>query len=117
MYTREMIRCSYCIFAVTYSVWLCLEVAEQEVRVRFSGFCHDEDEWVNARNGVRERSIPLVASECHKVKAGDLVLCYRANEDHALYSDAHVVKIERQLHDDANCTCTFVVRFQYDNAE
>ncbi|GKC15484.1 retrovirus-related pol polyprotein LINE-1 [Tanacetum coccineum] len=90
---------------------------EMEVRVRFSGFSHDEDEWVNARSGVRERSIPLVASECHKVKVGDLVLCYRANEDHALYSDAHVVKIERQLHDDANCTCTFVVRFQYDNAE
>nr|GEX51500.1 protein SAWADEE homeodomain homolog 1 [Tanacetum cinerariifolium] len=90
---------------------------EMEVRVRFSGFSHDEDEWVNARNGVRERSIPLVASECHKVNIGDLVLCYRANEDHALYSDAHVVKIERQSHDDANCTCTFVVRFQYDNAE
>ncbi|GKB90695.1 protein SAWADEE homeodomain homolog 1 [Tanacetum coccineum] len=69
---------------------------------------HDEDEWVNARNGVRERSIPLVASECHKVKVADLVLCYRANEDHALYSDAHVVRIERKLHDDANCTFGFV---------
>lgn len=90
---------------------------ELAIRVRFSGFSHDEDEWVNARNGIRERSIPLVASECHKVKVGDLCLCYRANEDHALYSDAHVVRIERQSHDNDNCTCTFVVRFEYDNAE
>ncbi|KAK1436864.1 hypothetical protein QVD17_02648 [Tagetes erecta] len=97
-------------FRVMYS-------GELEVRVRFSGFSHDQDEWVNVRNGIRERSIPLEASECHKVKVGDLLLCYRANEDHALYSDAHVVRIERQLHHKENCTCTFVVRFEYDNAE
>ena len=54
-----------------------MPVLLQEVRVRFSGFSNDEDEWVNARNGIRERSIPLVASECHKVKVGDLALCYR----------------------------------------
>ncbi|XP_076920007.1 protein SAWADEE HOMEODOMAIN HOMOLOG 1-like [Bidens hawaiensis] len=90
---------------------------ELEVRVRFSGFGHDQDEWVNVRNAVRERSIPLVASECHTVKVGDHVLCYKANEDHALYSDAHVLRIERQLHDKEDCTCTFVVRFEYDNAE
>lgn len=90
---------------------------ELEVRVRFSGFSHDQDEWVNVRKGLRERSIPLEPSECHKVKVGDLVLCFRANEDHALYSDAHVVRIERQLHDKDNCTCTFVVCFEYDSAE
>ncbi|KAI3802711.1 hypothetical protein L1987_30852 [Smallanthus sonchifolius] len=90
---------------------------ELEVRVTFSGFSHDQDEWVNIRNAIRERSIPLEASECHKVKVGDLLLCYRANEDHALYSDAHVLRVERQLHDKDNCTCIFVVRFEYDNAE
>lgn len=90
---------------------------ELEVRVRFSGFSHDQDEWVNVRKQLRERSIPLEASECDKVKVGDLVLCYRANEDHALYSDAHVLKIERQMHDKDYCSCTFVVRFEYDDAE
>ncbi|KAD4585193.1 hypothetical protein R6Q59_036079 [Mikania micrantha] len=101
----------------TFLTFRVMYTGELEVRVRFSGFSHDEDEWVNIRSGIRERSIPLEPSECHKVKVGDLLLCYRANEDHALYSDAHVVRIERQLHDKENCTCTFVVRFQYDNAE
>ncbi|KAJ9559678.1 hypothetical protein OSB04_004838 [Centaurea solstitialis] len=87
------------------------------LRVRFCGFSHDQDEWVNVRRGLRERSIPLEPSECHKVKVGDLLLCYRANEDHALYSDAHLLKVERQLHDKDNCTCIFLVRFEYDNAE
>ena len=45
--------------------------------MRFCGFSHDEDEWVNVRRGLRERSIPLEPSECHKVKVGDLLLCYR----------------------------------------
>lgn len=90
---------------------------ELEVRVRFSGFSHDQDEWVNVRKGLRERSIPLVPSECHKVKVGDLLLCFRANEDHALYSDAHLIRVERQLHDQDSCTCAFVVRFEYDDAE
>ncbi|CAI9267528.1 unnamed protein product [Lactuca saligna] len=90
---------------------------ELEVRVRFSGFSHDQDEWVNVRKGLRERSIPLVPSECHKVKVGDLLLCFRANEDHALYSDAQLLRVERQLHDTDNCTCVFLVRFEYDNAE
>ena len=49
----------------------------QEVRVRFSGFSYDQDEWVNVKRGVRERSIPLEPSECHRVKVGDLVLCFR----------------------------------------
>ncbi|KVH97991.1 hypothetical protein Ccrd_023805 [Cynara cardunculus var. scolymus] len=94
-----------------------LYCGELEVRVRFCGFSHDQDEWVNVRRGLRERSIPLVPSECHKVKVGDHLLCYRANEDHALYSDAHAIKVERQLHDKDDCTCIFVVRFEYDNAE
>lgn len=51
----------------------------QEVRVRFAGFGSEEDEWVNVEKGVRERSIPLEASECHRVKVGDLVLCFRVS--------------------------------------
>ncbi|KAK9069738.1 hypothetical protein SSX86_010132 [Deinandra increscens subsp. villosa] len=101
----------------TFLTFRVMHSGELEVRVRFSGFSHDQDEWVNVRSGIRERSIPLEASECHKVKVNDLLLCYRANEDHALYSDAHVIRIERQLHDKDNCTCTFLVRFEYDNAE
>lgn len=49
----------------------------QEVKVRFSGFGREEDEWVDVRGAVRERSIPLEASECPKVKVGDLVLCFQ----------------------------------------
>lgn len=49
----------------------------QEVRVRYAGFGKEDDEWVNVKNRVRERSIPLEASDCHKVKVGDLVLCFQ----------------------------------------
>ncbi|XWS11985.1 hypothetical protein CRYUN_Cryun37aG0051700 [Craigia yunnanensis] len=54
-----------------------LSSGELEVRVRYSGFDKKEDEWVNVENGVRERSVPLEPSECHRVKIGDLVLCYQ----------------------------------------
>ncbi|CAN0878165.1 Protein SAWADEE HOMEODOMAIN HOMOLOG 1 [Linum grandiflorum] len=54
----------------------------QEVKVRFAGFDYSHDEWVNLKAGVRDRSIPLEASECHKVSVGDLVLCYRVRYDH-----------------------------------
>lgn len=49
----------------------------QEVRVRYAGYDRDEDEWVNVKRAVRERSIPLEHSECDRVKVGDLVLCFR----------------------------------------
>lgn len=49
----------------------------QEVRVRFAGFGREDDEWVNVRRAVRDRSIPLEDSECHKLKVGDLVLCFQ----------------------------------------
>ncbi|KAA8540361.1 hypothetical protein F0562_024720 [Nyssa sinensis] len=90
---------------------------ELEVRVRFAGFGNEEDEWVNVKRGVRERSIPLEPSECGRVKVGDLVLCYRENNDHALYSDAHIVGIQRRVHDIGACSCIFLVRFDYDDAE
>ena len=49
----------------------------QEVRVRFAGFGAEEDEWVNVKKAVRERSVALEHSECQKVKVGDLVLCFQ----------------------------------------
>lgn len=61
---------------VMLSVNTC-DYVSQEVRVRFSGFGKEEDEWVNVRTGVRERSIPLEPSECDKVNVGDLVLCFQ----------------------------------------
>ncbi|THG08488.1 hypothetical protein TEA_017646 [Camellia sinensis var. sinensis] len=89
----------------------------QEVRVRFAGFRYEEDEWVNVKRGIRERSIPLEPSECHQVKVGDLVLCFRENEDLAIYCDAYIVQIQRRVHDATGCKCIFVVRYDYDDAE
>lgn len=54
-----------------------LSFVKKEVRVRFVGFGAEEDEWVNIKTAVRERSIPLEHSECHLVKVGDLVLCFQ----------------------------------------
>ncbi|CAK9310675.1 unnamed protein product [Citrullus colocynthis] len=90
---------------------------ELDARVRYAGFGKDEDEWVNVARGVRDRSIPLESSECYRVKVGDLVLCYREGQDHALYFDAYVVEIQRRLHDIGGCRCIFVVRYDYDHYE
>lgn len=49
----------------------------QEACVRFVGFGSDEDEWVNVKESVRERSLGLEPSECHILKVGDLVLCFQ----------------------------------------
>ncbi|XP_027336698.1 protein SAWADEE HOMEODOMAIN HOMOLOG 1-like isoform X3 [Abrus precatorius] len=38
-------------------------------------------------------------------------------EDYALYCDAHVVKIERRIHDPTECRCSFIVRYIHDNTE
>ncbi|XP_044496381.1 protein SAWADEE HOMEODOMAIN HOMOLOG 1-like isoform X2 [Mangifera indica] len=90
---------------------------ELEVRVRFAGFDNAEDEWVNVKEGVRERSIPLEPSECHKVNVGDLVLCYQEREDQAVYCDAYVLEIKRWLHDTEQCRCIFLVRYSHDDTE
>ncbi|PIA42755.1 hypothetical protein AQUCO_02000303v1 [Aquilegia coerulea] len=58
-----------------------LNSGEPEVRVRFVGFGSEEDEWVNVKTGVRERSLPLESSECHKVNVGDLVLCFHRSSN------------------------------------
>lgn len=49
----------------------------KEVRVRFVGFGAEEDEWLNVKKAVRQRSVPLEHSECHTVKVGDVLLCFQ----------------------------------------
>ncbi|OVA20233.1 hypothetical protein BVC80_157g27 [Macleaya cordata] len=94
-----------------------LSSGEPEVRVRFVGFGAEEDEWVNVKKAVRERSIPMEPSECQKVQVGDLVLCFQERRDQAIYYDAHVVEIKRRLHDIRGCRCLFLVRYDHDNTE
>ncbi|KAL5976779.1 hypothetical protein ACLOJK_021112 [Asimina triloba] len=90
---------------------------EPEVRVRYVGFGAEEDEWVNVKKAVRERSIPLEPSECRKVNIGDLVLCYRERRDNARYYDAHILEIQRRLHDIRGCRCLFLIRYDHDHSE
>jgi hypothetical protein len=44
--------------------------------VRFEGFGAEEDEWVNVKKCIRQRSIPLESSQCRSISEGDLVLCF-----------------------------------------
>ncbi|KNA12994.1 hypothetical protein SOVF_120750 [Spinacia oleracea] len=101
----------------TFLNYRVLSTGDLEVRVRFAGFGISHDEWANVQNRVRERSIPLEPSECHKIKVGDLVLCYQERPDYAVYVDAHVMEIQRMLHDIKGCRCIFVVRFDDDKIE
>jgi hypothetical protein len=48
--------------------------------VRFEGFGAEEDEWVNVRKCIRQRSIPLESSQCRSISEGDLVLCFWVRE-------------------------------------
>ncbi|PON86811.1 hypothetical protein TorRG33x02_173370, partial [Trema orientale] len=90
---------------LTYRI---INTGELEARVRFAGYRKEDDEWVNVRTRVRDRSIPLEPSECHKVKETD---------HHAVYHDAHVVDIHRHLHDLNSCQCIFVVRYDNDDTQ
>ncbi|KAK9273270.1 hypothetical protein L1049_018077 [Liquidambar formosana] len=94
-----------------------LTSGEPEVRVRFVGFGAEEDEWVNVKKAVRERSVPLEHSECQKIKVGDIVLCFQERRDQAIYYDAHVLEIQRRLHDIRGCRCLFLIRYDHDNSE
>nr|CAD1833982.1 unnamed protein product [Ananas comosus var. bracteatus] len=94
-----------------------LSSGELEVKVRFQGFGADDDEWVNVKEAVRERSIPLESSECTKVAVGDLVLCFRERNEEATYFDAHVIEIERKLHDIRGCRCVFLIKYDHDKIE
>ncbi|XP_042035757.1 protein SAWADEE HOMEODOMAIN HOMOLOG 1-like isoform X3 [Salvia splendens] len=90
---------------------------EPEVLVRFVGFGSEEDEWVNARDSVRVRSVALEHTECQNVKAGDLVVCFQERQDQARYYDARVLEIQRRWHDIRGCRCLFLIRYEHDNAE
>ncbi|XP_056166995.1 protein SAWADEE HOMEODOMAIN HOMOLOG 1-like isoform X2 [Syzygium oleosum] len=90
---------------------------EAEVLVRFVGFGAEEDEWINVKKNIRQRSVPLENSECHKVKVGDLVLCFQERRDQAIYYDAHVVGIQRRMHDIRGCRCLFLIQYDHDNTE
>ncbi|XP_077228594.1 SAWADEE HOMEODOMAIN protein isoform X2 [Tasmannia lanceolata] len=85
-----------------------LSSGELEVRVRYIGFGAEEDEWVNIKKAIRERSLPLEPSECGKVEE---------RKDHASYFDAHVLEIKRRLHDIRGCRCLFLVRYDHDHVE
>ncbi|KAL2944486.1 Protein SAWADEE HOMEODOMAIN -like protein 2 [Bienertia sinuspersici] len=89
----------------------------QEVLVRFSGFGPEEDEWVNIRKHVRQRSLPCESSECVAVLPGDLILCFQEGKEQALYFDAHVLDAQRRRHDVRGCRCRFLVRYDHDQTE
>ncbi|KAE8056630.1 hypothetical protein FH972_013383 [Carpinus fangiana] len=94
-----------------------LGTGEVEVRVRFVGFGAEEDEWLNVKKAVRQRSVPLEHSECHTVKVGDVLLCFQERRDQAIYYDARVLEIQRRLHDIRGCRCLFLIRYDHDNTE
>ncbi|XP_044484745.1 protein SAWADEE HOMEODOMAIN HOMOLOG 2 isoform X2 [Mangifera indica] len=89
----------------------------EEVQVRFAGFGPEEDEWVNIKKHVRQRSLPCEASECVAVLPGDLILCFQEGKDQALYFDAHVLDAQRRRHDVRGCRCRFLVRYDHDQSE
>ncbi|KFK39173.1 hypothetical protein AALP_AA3G209800 [Arabis alpina] len=94
-----------------------LDTGDPEVQVRFLGFEVEEDEWINVKKHVRQRSLPCEASECVAVLAGDLVLCFQEGKDQALYYDAIVLDAQRRRHDVRGCRCRFLVRYSHDQAE
>lgn len=94
-----------------------LSSGEAEVRVRYVGYGAEEDEWVNVKSAVRERSIPVEHWECYKVKVGDLVLCFQERKDLAKFYDARVVEILRRMHDIRGCRCIFLLRYEHDKSE
>lgn len=94
-----------------------VESGEPEVLVRFAGFGAEEDEWVNVRKHVRQRSLPCESSECVAVLPTDLILCFQEGKDQALYYDAHVLDAQRRRHDVRGCRCRFLVRYDHDQSE
>ncbi|MCE5166633.1 hypothetical protein HAX54_022940, partial [Datura stramonium] len=88
-----------------------------EFLVRFVGFGSGEDEWVNIRKAVRERSIALEDSECNKVKVGDPILCFQEGKNQSKYLEAYVIEIQKKLHDIRGCRCLFVIRYTRDDTE
>ncbi|XP_020571714.1 protein SAWADEE HOMEODOMAIN HOMOLOG 2-like [Phalaenopsis equestris] len=94
-----------------------IETDDPEVRVRFSGFGVEEDEWINVRRCVRQRSLPCENVECVAVLPGDLILCFQEGKEQALYFDAHILDAQRRRHDIRGCRCRFLVRYDHDQSE
>ncbi|XVF35406.1 hypothetical protein REPUB_Repub18cG0142700 [Reevesia pubescens] len=94
-----------------------LSSGEAEVHVRFVGFGAEEDEWVNVKKAVRQRSIPFDHFECNKVTVGGLVLCLQERRDQSIYYDAHVIDIERKTHDIRGCSMLLSARRKDANSE
>ncbi|XP_047336692.1 uncharacterized protein LOC124940241 isoform X2 [Impatiens glandulifera] len=94
-----------------------VETGDPDVLIRFSGFGVEEDEWVNVRKHVRQRSLPCESSECVSVLPGDLILCFQEGKEQALYYDAHVLDSQRRRHDVRGCRCRFLVRYDHDLSE
>ncbi|EFJ34712.1 hypothetical protein SELMODRAFT_405582 [Selaginella moellendorffii] len=94
-----------------------IEASEHEVRVRFVGFGSEEDEWVDVKTSVRQRSMPCDVVECMVVLPGDLILCFQEGNEQALYYDATVLDIQRRRHDLRGCRCRFWVRYDHDQSE
>ncbi|MED6120725.1 hypothetical protein PIB30_023656 [Stylosanthes scabra] len=88
-----------------------------EVCIRFVGFGAEEDEWVNIKNSVRERSVPLDNKDCRNLKPGDQVLCFQERRDRAIHYDAQIMKIERKMHDVRGCRCLFLIQYDHDDSE
>ncbi|CAL5081062.1 unnamed protein product [Urochloa decumbens] len=93
------------------------KAGEVEVRVRFEGFGAGEDEWVNVKRSIRQRSIPVEPSQCKSIVEGDLVLCFREGNDEALHFDAHVLEVQRKQHDIRGCRCVFLVKYDHDQSQ
>ncbi|CAN6461432.1 unnamed protein product [Victoria cruziana] len=93
------------------------ETGDPEVCVRFTGFGSEEDEWINVKKHVRQRSLPCEAAECVVVLPGDLILCFQEGKEQALYFDAHVLDVQRRRHDVRGCRCRFLVRYDHDQSE
>ncbi|XAR69288.1 hypothetical protein NMG60_11000819 [Bertholletia excelsa] len=94
-----------------------LSSGEPEVRVRYVGFGAEEDEWVNVKRAIRERSLPLEHSECGKLRVGDLVLCFQETREQARYYDAHIIEILRRMHDIRGCRCLFLIQYDHDQTK
>lgn len=94
-----------------------VETGDPEVLVRFAGFGPEEDEWINVRKHIRQRSLPCESSECIVVLPGDLILCFQEGKEQALYYDAHILDSQRRRHDIRGCRCRFLVRYDHDQSE
>ncbi|KAG9146143.1 hypothetical protein Leryth_015918 [Lithospermum erythrorhizon] len=90
-----------------------VETGDPEVLVRFAGFGPEEDEWVNVRKHIRQRSLPCESAECIVVLPGDLILCFQSR----FYYDAHILDSQRRRHDIRGCRCRFLVRYDHDQSE